>query len=179
MFCKRCGTAIADGEIYCPKCGEICRRASGSFAGKVETMSVSNIPNPKRVELPTNRSWVKLVFLGLLTLGIYTQVIWDQIIQDLNYVARPYDGKRTMSYACMSVISPFTLFIYMFYWYHILSARLGSELRRREISYHFGPLYFWILNILLGWTIICPCIYLHMIAKSVNLINADYNKKGM
>ena len=177
MICPKCKKQLMDGVRFCKFCGMDLQKYTVNI--ELNSNSESSLYGKQRIYLPTNRGAAKLFFLGILTLGIYPTVIYDTIVQDLNFVARSYDGKRTMSYAFMLSISPFTLFIYMFYWFHTFSARLGEQLRIRKISYSFGASYFWIFNVLLGWTIVCPFIYAHMLTKSVNLINADYNHRGM
>ena len=138
-------------------------------------------PAPQRpaVQIPTNRSWAKLVFLGILTLGIYPLVIMSKISENINTIASPYDGKHTMHYCLLFfIIAPITLGIGAIVWQHKISNRIGNELQRRNIDYTFSAKSYW------GWAVlgalICvgPFIYLHKFCKSMNLLAADYNERG-
>lgn len=140
-------------------------------------------PEPKqspvpKIKLPTRRSWVRMVFLGILTLGIYPLVIWSRIATELNIAASCYDGERTMPYFAMLLLAPLTLLIYPLVWTHGLCRRIGAELHRRDICYAFGPRHFWLWNVLGSLILVGPFIFLHKLTKSMNLINGDYNTYG-
>ena len=131
-----------------------------------------------KIQLPTKRGLGKMIFLGLITLGIYPVAIYSRIITELNIVASRYDGKRTMSFFGMMMLAPVTLSIYTFVWFHELCARIGDELQRRGISYKFGPSQFWLWNILGSFILVGPFVFLHKLMKSMNLLNKDFNEKG-
>ncbi len=134
-------------------------------------------PRPM-IQLPTRRSLVKMIFLRLLTLGIYPLVIFSRISQEINMVASRHDGRRTMSYLGCCMLSPFTLFIAPIVWEHRLCVRIGDELQRRTIPYKFGASAFWLWNVLGSLILVGPFIYTHKLMKAMNLLNADYNEKG-
>ena len=119
-----------------------------------------------------------MIFLGILTAGIYPTVIWSRIVTELNIVASRHDGKRTMPYFAMLLLSPITLMIYTFVWFHGLCNRVGRELRRRRIDYAFGPRHFWLWNILGSLILVGPFIFLHKLMKAMNFINRDFNRNG-
>ena len=131
-----------------------------------------------RIQLPTRRGLGKMFFLGLITLGIYPMVIYSRIVTELNIAASRYDGKRTVSFLGMAMLSPLTLGIYAFVWYHNFCARIGEELQRRGVGYKFGPSQFWLWNILGSFILVGPFVFLHKLMKSMNLINKDFNEKG-
>lgn len=131
-----------------------------------------------RLKLPTARGLGKMIFLGILTLGIYPVVIWSRIVTELNIAASRYDGERTMPYFAMVMLSPFTLGIYAFVWMHKFCRRIGEELQRRGLNYKFGPSTFWLWNILGSLIVVGPFIFLHKLMKSMNKINADFNTNG-
>lgn len=131
-----------------------------------------------KIQLPTKRGLGKMIFLGLLTGGIYPTVIFSRIITELNIAASRYDGKRTMPFFGMLMLSPVTLGIFVFVWFHDLCARIGGELQRRGIDYKFGPSQFWLWNILGSFILVGPFVFLHKLMKSMNLINKDFNEKG-
>ena len=132
---------------------------------------------PKLV-LPTRRSLCKMIFLGLVTLGIYPMVIYSKIITELNILASRYDGKRTMTFYGMVMLAPLTLSVYPFVWSHNLCARIGEELQRRSIDYKFGPSQFWLWGILGSLILVGPFIFTHKLMKSMNLLNKDFNENG-
>lgn len=142
-------------------------------------------PEPKEIRnvstrllLPTRRGLGKMVFLGLLTLGIYPLVIWSRLVTELNISASRYDGERTMPFFAMVLLSPFTLGIYALVWYHDFSRRIGGELQRRGLGYRFGARDFWLWNILGILILAGPFVYTYKLVKSMNLINEDFNAKG-
>ncbi|MBQ7725758.1 MAG: DUF4234 domain-containing protein [Clostridia bacterium] len=130
-------------------------------------------------QLRTNRSLIKYILLSIITLGIYELVMMSHISEEINLVASPHDGKKTMHFCLLFFIfSWLTLGIAPFVWFHRISARMGNELTRRGISYSFGAADFWLWNILGAIIIVGPFVYIHKFLKAQNLINADYNQKG-
>ncbi len=130
------------------------------------------------IQLPTGRGLLKMLFLSLITLGIYGMVIWSRITQELNIVASRYDGKRTMSYFGTMMLAPLTLMIYPIVWQHKMCNRIGAELTRRGINYKFGASTMWLWGCLGSLIIVGPFIYCHKHMKAMNLLNADFNEKG-
>lgn len=137
----------------------------------------SDAMTPK-LALPTKRGLGKMIFLGLITLGIYPMVIFSKIITELNILASRYDGKRTMTFYGMAMLAPLTLGIYAYVWFHKLCGRIGNELQRRGIDYKFGPSQFWLWNVLGAFILVGPFVFLHKLMKSMNLLNQNYNEKG-
>lgn len=133
---------------------------------------------PPRLRLPVKRGLWKMLFFGLLTLGIYPTVIWSRIVTELNLTASRYDGKRTMPYFGMLMLTPITLGIFAFVWIHRFCRRIGDELNRRDLDYRFGPATFWLWNVLGSLILVGPFVFLHKLLKAMNKINADYNICG-
>ena len=130
-------------------------------------------------QLKTNRGLLKFILLSIVTLGIYALVYFSSISTDINIIASRYDGKKTMHFCLMAfVLAPITLTIYMFVWYHKLSARIGSELQRRGIDYHFSAADFWLWDILGSLILVGPFIYIHKLSKAMNLLAKNYNQYG-
>lgn len=160
---------------------------------------------PPRIQLPVKRSLAKMIFLSILTLGIYPTVIWSRIVTELNIAASRHDGRRTMPFFGMIMLSPITLGIYGLVWMHEFSDRIGCELARRNLDYKFGAKDFWIWNFLFSLLIaavavalyllipdlhyavfavlsilgiIGPYVYVHKLMKAMNLVNRDFNVNG-
>ena len=131
-------------------------------------------------QLKTNRGLLKLILLSVVTFGIYGLVVMSVVSSDINTIASRYDGKRTNHYLLMSLVfSWLTLGIAPFVWYHKISARIGGELKRRNVDYKFGAGSFW------GWCIlgsllfgIGPLVYTHKLLKAMNKLSAHYNIYG-
>lgn len=113
-----------------------------------EKPSLANAPH---IELPTKRSLVKMIFLGILTFGIYPMVIWSRLVGEVNMVASRYDGERSMSFFGMVMLMPLTLGIHSLVWMHKLCRRIGAELQRRRVAYTFSAKDFWIYCFLMGF----------------------------
>ena len=129
--------------------------------------------------LKTKRAWWKMFLLGIITLGIYPLMAQDKMVQELNITASRYDGKQTYSPTAACYLYLITFGIYYFVWEHKYANRLGAEIRRRGIKYKISAGHFWLLNILLFFTIVCPIIYMHKKIKATNLINKHFNETGI
>lgn len=129
-------------------------------------------------QLATNRGMLKMILLGLITLGIYPTIISAYMAEDINIIACSHDGQRTTHPTAAALLTAITLGIYHFVWTHKLCNRIGNELHRRGINYRFRAKTFWlwcILGLLIG---IGPLVYLHKYCKAMNLLAADYNERG-
>ena len=103
----------------------------------------------------------------------------SSVSSDINVVASRYDGKRTMHFCLLAfIVGPITLGIAYLVWYHNLSARIGRELSRRNISYSFGSSSFWLWNVLGSLIVIGPLVYAHKLFKASNLLCKHYNING-
>lgn len=112
--CTKCGAQMADEAVVCPNCG--CGAAPA-------------------VQLSTNRSLLKYILLGIITLGIYDIVVMSKVSTDINLIATKYDGKKTMHFCLVFFLfSWLTLGIVPLVWHHKMSARVGTELARRGIE---------------------------------------------
>ncbi len=128
--------------------------------------------------LRTNRGLAKFIFLSLLTFGIYGLVVLCHISEEINQVATPRDGKKTMHYAWIFfLLTGITLGIAQLVWYHKLSNRLGEELMARRINYSISAGTYWGWNIFGSLILVGPFIYYYKFFKSMNLINASYNQE--
>lgn len=141
---------------------------------------MENVNTAPAMQLKTNRGWLKLILLSLITCGIYAIVFYSKLSTDINLIASRYDGKKTMHYCLLTfIVAPITLGIGGIVWCHRISARIGNELARRGIAYSFGAGSFWGWNVLGAFLFgIGPFIYLHKLCKSMNLLSADYNARG-
>ena len=135
--------------------------------------------NVPALQLRTNRGLAKMLFLGIITFGIYPLVVESHISEELNLIASRHDGRRTMHFCLIYFIfSWLTLGIASLVWYHRTSDRMCGELQRRQIAYSFGSSDFWLWCILGMLIVVGPYIYIYKRMKAMNLINADYNQKG-
>lgn len=131
------------------------------------------------LQLATNRKLVKYIFFNILTFGIYGLVYFTNISNSINAAASRYDGRKTMNYCLVAFIfSWLTCGIVPFVWIIKLSARIGNELKRRNINYSFGAGQFWLWCFLGSLFIVGPFIYIHKLSVAMNLICKDYNMKG-
>lgn len=202
MYCGHCGKNNSDDSKVCSNCGSPLKRpvhvgaaysgASASSNSAYNSYTVdSNMNNTayappannavsrSAILLTTNRAWWKMFLLGIVTLGIYPMIANELMVHDLNLAASRSDGKRTFSPMLASFLGAITLFVFYFVWNHQYANRLGNELCRRGTNYKISAFHFWIFGILLSFTIVCPIIYLHKVIKATNLINEDFNRRGM
>ncbi|MDR0248065.1 MAG: DUF4234 domain-containing protein [Oscillospiraceae bacterium] len=136
-------------------------------------------PNPAPVgQLKTNRGFIKIVLLSLVTLGIYGIVFFYGLSGDINAIASRYDGKKTMNFILVAILTPFTLGILTLAWFHGLSARVGTELARRRIDYSFGAGTFWGWCILGALILVGPIVYVSKLCAAMNKLSESYNVYG-
>lgn len=130
-------------------------------------------------QLKTNRGLLKFILLSIVTLGIYLIVYFSSISSDINVIASRYDGKKTMHFCLLFfLVSPITCGIATFVWYHKISSRIGSELHRRGIQYHFGAADYWLWNVLGTIIFVGPFIYIYKLSKAMNLLANHFNQFG-
>ena len=130
------------------------------------------------LKLPTNRSLVKMVLLGLITAGIYPTVIWSRMVTELNIAASRHDGRRTMPYFAAVILTPFTLGVFAFIWMHRFCIRVGEQLEFRKCDYRFGARDFWLWFVLGLLILVGPLVFTYKLVKSMNLINNHYTTSG-
>ncbi len=144
-----------------------------------QSVNVQQPVNAPIRQLRTNRGLLKFLLLSLITFGIYGIVVMSHISEEINLVASPHDGKKTMHYCLVYFIFSWLTFgIVPLVWTHRLCSRMGNELKRRSIDYNFGAATFWLWGILGSLIVVGPFVYGHKFFKAQNLINADYNAKG-
>ena len=130
-------------------------------------------------QLKTNKGLLKYILLSLITFGIYGIVVMSSVSNDINIVASRYDGKKTMHFCLLIfLVAPITLGIAGIVWYHKISARIGNELKRRNIAYSFGASDYWLWSVLGSLIIVGPFVYLHKLFKATNLMCEHYNTNG-
>lgn len=179
------GNPYRQGQAYAPPAGAPYGQQNmpphpfGAQSPQMQNIPIDTQRNSRpSILLPDGRGLLKMIFLGIITLGIYDLVILSRIPEELNIVASRYDGRRTLPFFAMLFLTPFTLCILPLVWYHNLSSRIGRELNRRRISYDFGASSFWLWNILGSLILVGPFIYLHKLMRAMNLLNADFNLRG-
>lgn len=129
-------------------------------------------------QMKTNRSLVKFILLSLITCGIYAIIFYASIGDDINRLATPRDGKKTMSFwLLILIITPLTCGIASIVWNHKISQRIGDEARARGIHTNFGASTFWLWNVLGSMILVGPFIYMHKLCQTMNLICTDENVK--
>ena len=184
MICKSCGADNQDGSLFCQYCGsklneeETDLKKSESAPADKQQQS-ADADYQTALNLTTNYSLLKYILLGLITLGIYDIVVLSSISTNINIVASRYDGKKTMHYCLLFfVFSWLTLGIAVLVWYHKISERIGNELARRNLQYKFSAGTFWLWGFLGALIIVGPFVYIYKMCQAMNMLDADYNKRG-
>jgi ABC-type sulfate transport system permease subunit len=130
-------------------------------------------------QLKSDRSLIKFILFGIITLGIYPIVFFTGLSSDLNIIASRYDGKKTMHYCLLCfLIGPITCGIAYLVWFHKISGRIGNELNRRGIPYSFGAKDYWLWAILGSLILVGPFVYTYKLAKATNALAEHYNVNG-
>lgn len=130
-------------------------------------------------QLRTDRGLIKLLLLSFITFGIYGIIYWAKISEDVNLVCSRYDGKKTMNYYLLFfIVGPLTLGIGLLVWMHKLYARVGNELKRRNVNYSISAGTFWLWTLLGSFIIVGPFVATYKLLQAMNHLNADYNQRG-
>lgn len=133
---------------------------------------------PKKL-LPIDRGLTKWILWGFLTLGIYNIVVLTKMSCEINTIATRFDGRHTSNYLWIALLLNWiTVGIAALVWYHCFSNRIGNELNRRQIPYSFGASDFWLWRVLGTLLVFLPFVYIYKLLHAMNLLNADYNKRG-
>ena len=192
VFCPNCGTRLpVPGQKTVQQVSRIkaiwdLDGEEGSVArlqvapSEEELQEMAEVPHSDipKLQLPTERGWVKMLLLGIVTLGIYPAVIWSRMASELNITASRYDGRRTMPWFAMAALSAVTLSVFWFVWNHRFCRRVGTELQRRGMDCRLGARDFWLWNVLAAPILVGPVIYIHRVTRAVNRINEDFNRHG-
>ena len=133
---------------------------------------------PPALQLRSNRALWKYIVFGMLTIGIYDIIVDCHMVRDLNTLASPYDGRRTMHPLLVILLGVVTLGIYPLIWSHKYANRVSTELKRRGIRYSFSAKHFWLWNVLGSMILVGPYIFKHRQMFSTNKLCADYNLNG-
>jgi len=109
--------------------------------------------------LKTNRNIWKFLFLNIVTIGVYNIIMLTVLGQELNTIAGPHDGRKTMHFFLMLLLMPFTLGISLLVWMHKFSGRIAIELKRRNavLPFPFGASTFWLWNLV--WTAVFGSVF--------------------
>lgn len=136
-------------------------------------------PQAPAKQLRDNRSWIKVILLSIITLGIYGLICYGNISSEINLVASKYDGKKTMNYYLLVfLIGPITCEIATIVWMHKICNRIGDEAKRRGLAVELSAKDFWLWNVLGSFIIVGPFIFMSKFFKAMNAVNADYNVNG-
>lgn len=169
-FCSSCGCQLDDATVFCPNCGA--QQTDATAAPQSYSVGAAK-------KIPDKRGLLKLILFSFITFGIYSLVVMVKISCEINTIASRYDGKRTMNFILVVLLSGLTFGILPIVWEHSLCNRIGNELHRRGIGYSFSAATFW------GWGVlgtflfgIGPFVFAHKFFKAMNLLAANYNRMG-
>lgn len=144
-----------------------------------QPIPVTVVQQAPAYKLKTNRSLLKYILLGIVTLGIYDIVVMYDVTESTNMVATPHDGRKSTNYLLMYFLFGWlSLGIAWLVWYSNLSDRIGNELQRRGMPREVSMSDFWLWCILGSLIIVGPFIYLYKLLKATNMMCEDYNARG-
>jgi len=130
------------------------------------------------VPLKGGYSMLKMILLGMITFGIYPLIKFCNISTDINAIAGKYDGKQTMHFGLVILLSSITFGIATLVWAHKVSDRIGEECARRGVGEEFSAKTFWIWNVLGSFIVVGPFIYLNKLCNCMNALVDNYNTYG-
>ncbi len=130
---------------------------------------------PRKLE--EKRNFWKWLILSLLTLGVYDIIFFMSFSFDVDKLASRHDGKKTLNYAFVFLLSLFTFSIVKLCWLYEITGRISEELSRRGIEYEFSTSDFWIWQVVGSLYFVGPFIFHFKLIKAMNLLCTDYNKE--
>ena len=104
------------------------------------------------MQVKTNRSFIGLILLSILTLGIYPLFFWHRYVQDVNTICAG-DGKNTRGVLALIVFGILTLGIYCFVWTYGMQKRLQENAGRYNAGVISGG------GTVLLWQIFGPLLF--------------------
>lgn len=153
-------------------------QAAGSQGAGAQASSSAATGQP-RGTLMTNRSLLKYILLGIITLGIYSIWVVARSGSDLNTIASRYDNRRTMNFWLVALLLGWLTFgIVTIIWWHTTSNRIGDELERRGKPRQVSASTFWLWYVVGSLIVIGPFVFMYKWLHSMNDISADYNVRG-
>lgn len=205
MYCEHCGSPILDGAKICPACGTPVSSEPAApqpppqpvpqtapvqaHAAQVQPTSPaqqagssnghhSNV-GPGKQSMETDRSFVKILLLSFVTLGIYGIYALNKISQDVAVMCAG-DNDEMPSYLKAFLLSLITFGIYGIWWTYRFGNRLQNNAARYGLSFTESgtTLLLWQLlgSLLCG---IGPLVAFYLIVKNVNALSAAYNAQAV
>ncbi len=125
----------------------------------------------------TNRGLVKVIFLGLITLGIYDLVVLTRLGKDLNRIKEKLDisGKKLMHFVGALFLSIITLGIPLIIWEIKMPTRIYFYADKTGIKKKGSLLSYFIFTLVLSFTAVFPLIALARLLKTANRVCQWYN----
>lgn len=197
MFCSKCGHEVAEGQSFCPNCGnamgeksvdqKIADAANSAFdkaesdlksaVKDVQNQFSSNNGAPYAGEkLKDDRGLFSYIVLSLITCGIYSYYFIYKMAHDVN-IACEGDGENTAGLVKFIILSIITCGIYAIVWYYKLGNRLAENAPRYGMSFQENGttvLLWYIFGILICG--IGPFIAMNILIKNSNKICHAYNE---
>ena len=130
----------------------------------------------KQPRLQTNRSMWKLMFLSIVTLGIYSIFFFIPFSFDIDKVSPKDDHSKTMNFVFAYILSLFTFSIVLDFWHYEIAGRIEEALSNRNINYNFQTKDFFFCIVLGSLILVGPFVYFHRLCKAMNLLCEDYNE---
>ena len=129
------------------------------------------------MQLVTDRNFLKILVLSLLTCGIYGLINTHHMIKDLNVIAAD-DGKVTPGLFKLILLSTVTCGIYGIVWYYKFGDRIENAGKTYGIDVKANGTVT-LLLILIGAAIagIGPMVWLFFVLQDLNNLSWAYNDK--
>ncbi len=164
MFCENCGKEIKGEGRFCPNCGCPVPGENNDLVLPV---------NHGQYIRPIN-FW-KFFLLGLVTFGIYNIYTMWHFTNGVNEMCKN-DGKKSMNYICVVLLSAVTLGIYGFYWYYTQGKRLYETAPGYQTKVKENGMFY------LLWILFLPgvgtMIAAYHLFKNYNAMAEVYNRGG-
>lgn len=130
------------------------------------------------MKLKTNRGWLKLFLLTLVTFGIYSLIWSHDLGKDVNAIYERDGGKKQMGFLAAFFLGFITFGITILVWEIKILLRVYEKANERKVEVSGSVAFALISYLLLGWTVVCPIIALSQFCKTTNAICEDFNNRA-
>lgn len=146
---------------------------------KIINSSTNKVTEKQFYKIKSDRDTLSFILFGIITFGIYDIVVLTQISKDINRITANKENTswlgKSWPYYLIFILDFITVGFASLIWFENLTAKIGIELKNRNLPFEFSTKTFW------GWfffgrlILIGPFVYFYKLINGLNTLVADYN----
>lgn len=123
----------------------------------------------------TDRNFVTVLLLSIVTCGIYGLIFWYNYTEDLNKVCQR-DGKNTMNFILAMLLTMVTCGIYGFVWYYQIGERLNENSKAYGVQNDLTGASLLLWMFVGSLIVVGPYVAMYKMINTMNALSVEYNK---